>query len=913
MSTAVNISEAEQNEESSAFFVALAERGELVTLADCRKALESAEGETGKDAKLFEVCDQFYGELVRSTVRRLLYMADQTYWDSKDCKTLRALLGSADPEFQKFNEEAYRRFLKSKSEPPEPEISYNEYYTDIGSARESGYASDDSDDEDTPPPKSTFRRHPKLEPAPDLILQRVKSNKSGHDQETMKASVNPTEAELARRLISGTIKEGDAEDEERRKGFDYRDARLKQEQRDNAMIYYSLAQWTVQAEKDFLKARSAFAKGDLKAIQAIPTKFCIAQYRGITYKTNDFGAAERRASREREELRQAIYSMAVFAAAGVSPSDYFEGACTKDELERLHKEAEELKAVLVKKREKREYKVSGYTFDCAADALQHIYTNDYDYFHSLIWTYLDYQRGPLSGDYKEPLILRAKFVPKKPRSDKKSKKSKDEEPSEPAKDEELSEQQVDELYAAYLKEYEQRKTKSLFGFVPPPEWDLMEGLKSGRCPFVSCGDVPRHALKYAYGMKFYKGHYGERLKPRWNDQGIAEHPYSGKVFVTLHSLENYLDENPIHVTSANLAGRIQVADMIAEERETTFPAYIGADRLVIEHIAKYPSFPGASAQAGYERKVHLRKYGLDEEDFAIFHAAVREDHGGGKTDNPPKAATEGAKEESAPDEPKEEEGFSIPSYHRIGAWLVNYHEARLLELARRSAENSDPPMILVYRDAEGNLSRDLPPTSTIDAVRFAVRKKVRDVQQLRKDRTFKDTRVDKKSVKTKSDALGKKSSRQAYDNVVTGQYVRHETTGDGNCLFHALGAALASAGYNATPTDHVSIRQETVDAYAAHVDLVASQRISAAYRQQMRQPAVRAGQISRWGSDAEIMAFCRRYRVRVTVFSPTYPAEDGYKAEFEWATDPAGAPPYTIRVEHTAGNHWQWLTPVNVQ
>ena len=34
MSTAVNISEAEQNEESSAFFVALAERGELVTLAD---------------------------------------------------------------------------------------------------------------------------------------------------------------------------------------------------------------------------------------------------------------------------------------------------------------------------------------------------------------------------------------------------------------------------------------------------------------------------------------------------------------------------------------------------------------------------------------------------------------------------------------------------------------------------------------------------------------------------------------------------------------------------------------------------------------------------------------------------------------------------------------------------------------
>ena len=188
--------------------------------------------------------------------------------------------------------------------------------------------------------------------------------------------------------------------------------------------------------------------------------------------------------------------------------------------------------------------------------------------------------------------------------------------------------------------------------------------------------------------------------------------------------------------------------MIAEERESTFPAYIPADRLIIEHIAKYPSFPGATPEKGHNREVHLRKYGLDEDDFAIFHEAVRQDHGGDKVDDPPKSGKDkpdsaskpkkaDASPESAPEvsdeDPKSDDsdklgGSPMPSYHRIGAWMVNYQEARLLELTRRYAAECTPPMILIYRDAEGNLSRDLPPTSTMDAARFAVGKKMRDVQ-----------------------------------------------------------------------------------------------------------------------------------------------------------------------------------------
>ena len=49
-------------------------------------------------------------------------------------------------------------------------------------------------------------------------------------------------------------------------------------------------------------------------------------------------------------------------------------------------------------------------------------------------------------------------------------------------------------------------------------------------PLLSTADTPYHALKYAYGVKLYKGHEGERLRPRWRKSGRAERPYSGKVY-----------------------------------------------------------------------------------------------------------------------------------------------------------------------------------------------------------------------------------------------------------------------------------------------------------------------------------------------------------------------------------------------
>jgi hypothetical protein len=52
------------------------------------------------------------------------------------------------------------------------------------------------------------------------------------------------------------------------------------------------------------------------------------------------------------------------------------------------------------------------------------------------------------------------------------------------KDSETDEERA-KRYEVYRRGYEERKTQAILGFKRPLEWDLLEGLKNGRCPFVS--------------------------------------------------------------------------------------------------------------------------------------------------------------------------------------------------------------------------------------------------------------------------------------------------------------------------------------------------------------------------------------------------------------------------------------------
>lgn len=654
---------------------------------------------------------------------------------------------------------------------------------------------------------------------------------------------------------------------------------LKERQLANARIHHG-DDWTSQVEQDFKAAQVIFDK--LMEVEASPksqrhdkeeartqaqlrlaklkTQFCIAQYRGITYKTSAFDQTGRQGSRETVETGMAIYSGAVFKAANVSPASYFSKQCTPEDHRRLEVAAEQLKGVLLLKRDSGPFEYLGYKFDNQAHALQDIYTNKYDWFHSCIQAYLGQKSGWFARkeqEVRKALAQDESFKKKPP---------------------EIQESTVME---------------KVYGFNPPKSWAPYEGLPNAECPFVSSGDVPRHALKYAYGRKFYEGHHHERLLPRWNPLGRAERPYTGKVFVTLHSLDEYVSDAPLHVPSLVMKGKIVVPEDIVLERETTFPAYIPKGRLSIEHIAKFPSFGHGWLPA------HLEKYGLDKYDFKRFQKEVLQKKVQGKVYG--KFSKKSGVEPDS-DDSDDEEGGSQDVIRKVGgsllsleSWLVNYHEARLIELARRVARSQG--MVLIYRDELGQLSRELPEQHQKEAQEL--RKKLTEEKEKRK--TVKSRHFDKGV-----ELLKKRLTSISFDTVLADGFVTHPVPGDGNCLFHALAGALGHV--TGLVKTHVQLRQEVCHYYQRDVNLRNAQHITNAYLAEMSRTARSALDVARWGSDAELIAFCMSYRrrgIRVRVYSRTYPAP-GYFLDFE----PFGVQvQHTLHLFHNGGGHWEWLTP----
>lgn len=187
-------------------------------------------------------------------------------------------------------------------------------------------------------------------------------------------------------------------------------------------------------------------------------------------------------------------------------------------------------------------------------------------------------------------------------------------------------------------------------------------------PYVSTGDTPFHALKYAYGVKPYKSHRDERLSPRWNSEQRAERPHVGKLYLSLHPLKDYADDNaPSHITSLNTSGRVEIDVLISQERETTFLGYIPDGRVKLIHHAKYPSF------GDDYRSIYYYKYGLDQESYLKFQEGFRK---------------------YAP----HTQGYRCLKY-LLGEYLCAFHEVRLIEKAKELAKEQGA--ILIYRDEYG--------------------------------------------------------------------------------------------------------------------------------------------------------------------------------------------------------------------
>jgi len=223
-------------------------------------------------------------------------------------------------------------------------------------------------------------------------------------------------------------------------------------------------------------------------------------------------------------------------------------------------------------------------------------------------------------------------------------------------------------------------------------------------PFVSTGDVPYHALKYAYGIKPYKGHEGERLRPRWEKNGKAERPYSGVTYVSLHPLEDYEQDGPLHLISLNRNAEIKLESElnIIAERESCFPSYMPENRVFHKHVAKYPSF------AGPYKQIYNYKYGMTKGFYEKLQALF------------------------AHARPHSNEMTALKK--TLGEWLCSYHEVRLIDLARKKAERQGG--VLIYRDINGRFSM-VPPIDSINrntaSMTTELKKPIKDKQQLRTD------------------------------------------------------------------------------------------------------------------------------------------------------------------------------------
>lgn len=429
----------------------------------------------------------------------------------------------------------------------------------------------------------------------------------------------------------------------------------------NAEIYYPPGTLTEEVLAELRGVNEDLAAG--KAVRE--NRFAIAQYRGISYDIDKFNVTARRRSRESVELILPVYAGAVFDCVKIKPGDYYAGVYSGDKRvsEQLAFEAERLKKELVRKRKSGAIELSA--------GMREVFRS---------WT----PSAPKSGEQDSS-------APKKqePKEVYKGKLRKSE--SGPLRYSSVA-YALQNFYTinyggffGLLRHFHARTARAHAGkgeSSGPPRPEAMTeedervcskifgGLSSAGNPFASSGKTPRHALRYAYGIKFYTTADGkQKLRPDWTPLGRPTHPYAGKVYVSLHPVSDFAGEDaPLDVVALQAKGEVDVPDDILLERESAFPAVIPKDRIAIEHIARYPSLNGDYKGA------YLQKYGLTKEEWEAYRSLA----GIAVNDNQRSKVMEAMSE-----------------------WMVRFHEARLVELARRVAEAQEK--ILVYRGDDGLL------------------------------------------------------------------------------------------------------------------------------------------------------------------------------------------------------------------
>ncbi len=196
-------------------------------------------------------------------------------------------------------------------------------------------------------------------------------------------------------------------------------------------------------------------------------------------------------------------------------------------------------------------------------------------------------------------------------------------------------------------------------------------LKNSFNPGIAISSRPYHALKYAFALK---GYCSRSMLPRyWND-GTIEYSHVGKVYLSLHPLEEILSNDGLNNLSVqDRRARVSISHHISPEKELSFLGFMPGDRIVHQFVAKFPSFKGSY------KPIYEVKYGLNKEVYKAFQyltSITRPDTADRKT-----------------------------VINLLSEWLCAYHEVLLIEIAKEEALRRGG--ILAYLDHNEKLTLNL--------------------------------------------------------------------------------------------------------------------------------------------------------------------------------------------------------------
>lgn len=148
---------------------------------------------------------------------------------------------------------------------------------------------------------------------------------------------------------------------------------------------------------------------------------------------------------------------------------------------------------------------------------------------------------------------------------------------------------------------------------PNVGWDNL--LPNHYNPFLSFAELPDHALRYGFGDKNPYSAY--RVRPRWRNDGVAEHLHVGICYSVLAPLAEFMGPGaPNALRQMRAEGTVGLNMQVGPEAEVSFLSYFDKSYICEKLGMKFPNFNKPYHQHYYA------KYGLDLELYNLIRNRI---------------------------------------------------------------------------------------------------------------------------------------------------------------------------------------------------------------------------------------------------------------------------------------------------